>query len=84
MSSAESKSKIKVAAWVDYEDLPWAVKDVAEWTYKRPEGDLTVFASNPKKALEVMAAHGFRNLDAKFLVQTGGRLADHLKRTEIK
>lgn len=73
-----------VAGWVTKEAALWDVRDVCEWTYKRQEGDINVFARTAKEALDTMRAHGFNNLDEKKLVQTGGRLTDHLKKSEIK
>lgn len=78
-----SESNIKVAGWVEFEK-PWKVTDVCEWTYKRDEGDLVIFARTAAEALATIEAHGFTNLDHTKLAQTSGRLTDYLKKSEIK
>lgn len=73
-----------VAAWVTADVAPWRADESCEWTYKREEGDLTVFAKTAKEALETIRAHGFQNLNPKMLHQTSGKLTDYLKKNEIK
>lgn len=80
-----SKSNIKVAAWVDFDNVPWRASNAVEWTYQRGEdGDLVVFARTKEEAIATIEGHGFRNLSLSKLKQTGGTLTDYLKREEIK
>jgi hypothetical protein len=75
MSKKESNGKLRVAGWVE---RVWSAKDCCEWTYKRPEGDLVVYAMDEIDALETLRNHGFRKLDSKNLVRTGSTLAERL------
>lgn len=73
-----------VAAWVAMDLAPWKRDETCEWTYKRDEGDLTVYAKTKEDALLAISAHGFRNLDPDKCRKTSYKLSEHIKRNEIK
>lgn len=50
-----------------------------EWTYIRPQGDISVFAPTAEEAVRTMNEHGFMNIDSKMLRKTDKFLCDVLK-----
>ena len=57
----------------------WTPVQCVQWTYKRQEGDIEVFARNEKEAFETLAMNGFGHLkDRSKLRRTGKTLQEHL------
>ena len=60
-------------------DPDWKPDNQYEWTYKREEGDIVVFAETKEEALLTIRQHGFLVTDPTKCVKTGGSLAEILK-----
>ncbi len=49
---------------------PWAASQDVQWTYKRPQGDIEVWAKTKSEAIQTIHQFGFTVIDPKDVVQT--------------
>ena len=62
--------------------LKWKASDDVEWTYKRNEGDLLVYAPTKERAMETLKEHGFLYLEERNMYRSGPTLQELLERKE--
>lgn len=60
------------------------IDNTVEFTYKRDQGDLVVYAHNKLEALATIRQFGFLVTEPDRIRQTGVSVTEHIKRSQIK